>query len=435
MSEPHVSLAAGGTPAAVQPRIYYGYWIIALAFIAQFVAVGMLNYVAGAFMTPMSDALGWTRSEFTWPRTLGQLIMAFVGFVIGARVDQHGGRRFMLVGTTIIVIAALLLAQIQTYWQWLIINGVILTVGTALIGNLVVNVTLAKWFVVQRGRAVALSSMGVSFAGVLLVPAITFVIDGWGWRTAWQVLAVAAGLLMYPVALSMRRSPEDYGWHPDGLSHEQIAAGHGHRANVDYASSLTRAQALRTPAFYLLVLAFGLFTINIGVMLLQTIPFMTDAGFPRTTAALMITVASVPSMLSKPLWGYIIDRTNAMPLAALGAALTGVALLIIIFSVRAGSHAGVYSGYFLLGVGWGGMIPIQEVIWANFFGRRHIGAVRSAALPFSLLIGATAPLLTSYYFDWTGNYYGALFTVAGLNLLSALIISTIPKPTRLPGHG
>ncbi len=435
MSEPPVPLAAAGRRAPLQPRVYYGYWIIALAFVSQFVAVGMLNYVAGAFMTPMSDALGWTRSEFTWPRTLGQLFMALVGFVIGARVDRYGARRFMLAGTTIIVVAALLLSRIQSYWQWLVVNGVVLTVGTALIGNLVVNVTLAKWFVTQRGRAVALSSMGVSFAGVLLVPAITVVIDYWGWRTAWLVLAVAAGLLMYPVAMLMRRTPEDHGWHPDGLSHEQIAAGHGHRANADYASSLTRAQALRTPAFYLLVLAFGLFTINIGVMLLQTIPFMTDAGFPRTTAALMITVASVPSMLSKPFWGYIIDKADALPLAAFGAALTGVALLIIIFSVRAGSHPGVYCGYFLLGVGWGGMIPIQEVIWANFFGRRHIGAVRSAAMPFSLLIGASAPLLTSYYFDWVGNYYGALFTVAGLNLLSALIISTIPKPTRLAAHG
>lgn len=434
MSEPPIPAADGG-PATLEPRVYYGYWIIALAFVSQFIAVGMLNYVAGAFMTPMSDALGWTRSEFTWPRTLGQLIMALVGFVIGARVDRYGARRFMLAGTTIIVAAALLLSQIQAYWQWLLVNGVILTMGTALIGNLVVNVTLAKWFVTQRGRAVALSSMGVSFAGVLLVPAITVVIDAWGWRAAWQVLAVAAGLLMYPVAMLMRRTPEDHGWHPDGLSREQIAAGHGARASLDYASSLTRAQALRTPAFYLLVLAFGLFTINIGVMLLQTIPFMTDAGFPRTTAALMITVASLPSMLSKPLWGYIIDKADAMPMAALGAGLTGIALLIIIFSVRAGSHPGVYGGYFLLGIGWGGMIPIQEVIWANFFGRRHIGAVRSAAMPFSLLIGASAPLLTSYYFDWVGDYYGALFTVAGLNLLSALIISTIPRPTRMAEAG
>ena len=72
----------------------------------------------------------------------------------------------------------------------------------------------------------------------------------------------------------------------------------------------------------------------------------------------------------------------------------------------------------------------DELIWASFFGRRHIGAVRSAALPFSLLLGAIAPLAVSYYFDRVGNYDGALVTVAILNVLSSFMILAVPKPTR-----
>jgi MFS transporter, OFA family, oxalate/formate antiporter len=410
--------------------IYYGYWLVGLAFVAQFVAVGSLNYVAGPFMTPMIAELGWTRAEYTIPRTLGQFVMAFVGFMIGAQVDRHGGKRLMLIGTTVLIAAMLATAQITALWQWIVLNGLMLTVGVAMIGNLVVNVTLAKWFVLKRGRAVAISAMGVSFAGVLLVPAATWVIDLWGWRTAWQVLGIGATLLMYPVALLMRRAPEDYGLYPDGLSDDEISAGLGERASSDFASSLTRGQALRTWSFYLIVVAFGLFVINIGVMLLQTVPFMTDAGFSRMTASLMITVASVPSMLSKPIWGYFIDRVDAKPLAAAGAAITGLSLLVIIAAVHAGSLPGAWFGYFALGIGWGGMIPLQEVIWANFFGRRFLGAVRSAAMPFALIIGASAPLLTSMYFDVVGNYYGALLTVAILNVMSAVMIYLIPRPRR-----
>ena len=47
----------------------------------------------------------------------------------------------------------------------------------------------------------------------------------------------------------------------------------------------------------------------------------------------------------------------------------------------------------VLGFGWGGMIPLQEVIWASFFGRRFLGSIRGAAMPFSLLLGAPAPAL------------------------------------------
>ncbi len=421
------SSAESGLPP---PGIYYGYYLIVLAFVAQFVAVGALSYVSGPFMTPMTEALGWSRAEFTWPRSIGQFVMALAGFVIGAQVDRRGARPLMIGGTVLLAAALFVSAYVQNFWQWVLINGLLVTLGAALLGNLVVNVTLAKWFVLRRGRAVAMASMGVSFAGVMLAPLSTWLIDVAGWRLAWQLLAVGALLLTLPVALLMRRAPEDYGLYPDGLSQTQLAAGGGSQAALDYATSLTRAEALRTTSFYLIVLAFGLFVINIGVMLLQTVPYLTDAGFPRMTAALMITLASIPSLLSKPVWGHFIDKLDAQPLAACGAGITGLALLVIVFSVQAGALAGVYLGFLLLGVGWGGMIPLQEVIWANFFGRRHLGAIRGAAMPFSLLIGAGAPLATSYYFDLTGTYHGALLTVAVLNLLSALLIALVPKPGR-----
>ncbi len=413
---------------APPPRIYYGYWLIAAAFVAQFVAVGVQNYVIGAFMIPMTEELGWTRAEFTIPRTLGQLVMAMTGFIIGSQVDRHGARLFMLCGTGILAVALFLLSMVETLWQWILLNGLILTAGAAMIGNLVVNVTLAKWFVDFRGRAVAFAAMGVSFAGVLLTPLATWIVDTEGWRAAWQYLAVGTVLLIVPVAAAMRRAPEDYGLLPDGRNEADIKAGLGDRALADFNNSMTRAQAIRTPSFYLLVTAFGMFVITIQVMLLQTVPFMTDNGYDRTTAAIMITVASVPALLSKPVWGWLIDGLEPKPLAAGSAALTGCSLFVIVLSAQAGSLSGVYVGFALMGFGWGGMIPLQEVIWARFFGRRYLGAVRSAALPLSLLFTAGSPLATSYYYDVFGNYDGAILAVGASNLLSAVLILLVPAP-------
>lgn len=423
-----------GPGAAARAGIYYGYWIVGLAFVAQFVAAGVQNYVIGAFLAPMTAELGWTRAEYTIPRTLAQVVLAAAGLFIGTQVDRRGGRGLMLAGTAVLGVALVSLGWIDALWHWIALNGLVLTLGAALIGNLVVNVTLAKWFVAQRGRAVAIAAMGVSFAGVLLTPLSTLLVDRFGWRSAWQILGVGTALLMLPVAAAMRRSPEDHGLHPDGLSQADVAAGHGEYAAADLARSLTRAQALRSASFYLLVTAFGLFFVNIGVVLLQTIPFLTDSGFARTEASLMIAVTSVPSLLSKPLWGYFIDRLDARPLAAVGAATTGIALLAIVLAARAGSTQGVWAGYFLLGIGWGGMIPLQEVIWARFFGRAHLGAVRSAALPFSLFLSAAGPILTSYYYDVVGNYDGALLTVAALSLSSAAMLGFVPYP-RTPAFG
>jgi MFS family permease len=180
--------------------------------------------------------------------------------------------------------------------------------------------------------------------------------------------------------------------------------------------------------FYWLVLAFSFFLITIQVMLLQTVPFMTDAGYDRTTAALMITVASIPALLSKPIWGWLIDGLQPKPLASVSAGITGGSLFVIVFAAQSASMPGLIGGFALLGLGWGGMIPLQEVIWASFFGRRYLGAVRSAAMPFTIFLTAGAPIATSYYFDVVGNYDGAILAVGTANLISAVMILGLKKP-------
>ena len=410
--------------------IYYGYWLIVAAFIAQFVSVGAQSYVIGPFMIPMTTELGWTRAEFTLPRTIGQVVMAFTGFFIGSLVDRKGARGFMLGGVVILAAALFLLSKISTLWQWILLNGIVLTIGASLIGNLVVNVTLAKWFVDFRGRAIAFAAMGVSFAGVLLTPLATWAIDLYGWRTGWQLLSIGAFIFVVPTALAMRRSPEDYNLNLDGKSDHQVSQGFAQKAEDDFNNSMTRAQALRSLTFYWLVIAFGMFGITIQVMLIQTVPFMTDAGYDRTTAALMITIASVPALVSKPIWGWLIDGLQPKPLASISAAITGGSLFVIVYGAHVASLPILITGFAVLGFGWGGMIPLQEVIWASYFGRRYLGGVRSAAMPFSIMLTAGAPLATSYYYDVFGDYNGAILIVAVANMLSAVLILFLKKPNQ-----
>jgi MFS family permease len=415
--------------AAVPRRLYYGYWLLSAGFVAQFVAIGSQSYIFGAFLNPMTEELDWTRSEYTLARTIGQFAMAAAGLYVGGHVDRHGGRRLMQVGAVLLAAALLGCSLVQELWQWWLLNGLALTAGAAMIGNLVVNVTLAKWFVEKRGRVIGVAAMGVSFAGVVLTPLTTVLIDAVGWRDAWRVLAFAAVAIVLPLSLLMRRTPEDHGLHPDGRSTEEVARGAGEVAARDFASSLTRREAMQTRAFYMLVAAFALGALSIVVMLVQTIPYMTDAGYSRGVAALMVSLTSVPSLLSKPVWGYLVESIDARKLAATGFALNAASLLLIVLSVRAGATPLIFLGFFTLGLGWGGLIPLQEVIWASFFGRRYLGSVRSAGMPFTLTLGAAAPFGASVYFDSVGDYNGALLAIAGAAVVATILVLVIPSPT------
>ena len=414
--------------AAERRRPYYGWWMVGAAFLAAFATAGAQGYVAGAFLVPMSDELGWTRAEFLYGQTTGQFFMAFTGFFVGAYVDRWGARPLMFVGATLLAGALFAIAEVHELWQWVLLRGVFSMLGAALLGFLVVNVTLSKWFVEQRGRAIGLAAIGVSFAGVVLPPLMTWYVDEFGWRSAWRTLAVGVVVLGYPAAAIMRRTPEDHGLHPDGKSEQQMAAGEGARAVADFANSFTRAQAIRTRALYFLVVTFGLSSMGMITMIVLTIPFLTDSGFSRGTAALMVSVMAVPAAVSKPLWGYMGDRWSERWSTSLSFTMNAGAMLIIIAATRIESVPLLAVGYFVIGWGIGGQIPLQETIWASYFGRRYIGAVRSTAMPFTMLIAASGPILVASYFDKFGDYNVAMFGVAGAWATAAWIILLARRP-------
>ena len=152
---------------------------------------------------------------------------------------------------------------------------------------------------------------------------------------------------------------------------------------------------------------------------------MTDAGYSRLVASTMISIASVPAFITKPLWGNLIDKYSPSRLAALGAAITGCAVMLIVFSVANQFDWLIYASFLIMGIGWGGLLPLQEVIWASFFGRRYLGSVRSTAMPFTFGMSALGPVLVAYYYDIAGDYNLALLAIAICNLASAFMLYRI----------
>jgi OFA family oxalate/formate antiporter-like MFS transporter len=172
--------------------MFYGYWIVIAALVSQFVMTGTQVSIVGVFLKPVTEDLEWSRSEFFYAQTVGRFVFAFVGFFIGVYVDRFGARPLMLIGVVFLSITLFLVSEIHTLWQWVLLRGVIYTIGAVLVGNLVVNVTISKWFVEKRGRAIGIPSMGVSLAGVVWPPLMVAVTDEFGWRAAWRLLAVLA---------------------------------------------------------------------------------------------------------------------------------------------------------------------------------------------------------------------------------------------------
>ena len=421
--------APTAAPARPGGRIYYGWYIVAAALATNGMSACLQGYSTGVFFVPMTDDLGWTRTEFIVALTISQFVMAIVGALIGGLIDRHGGRMLMLAGAIVTSAALLATAEVDELWQWLVLRGVAQAIGVGLGGLLVANVVLSKWFVRYRGRALGIAVTGLSLAGVLTPTLLTPVVDDYGWRAGWRVLAVATALLMISAALVMRRQPEDHGLLPDGRTAEDPEAGEeAEQARLDYDTSLTRRQAIRSASLWLLIAAFGLGGLSFTALGAQTIPFLTDSGFSRTTAAGMLSLFALPGLLTRAFWGVLAERIQPRLLAAAAFLATAAAMTIIIPAARSGSTPLVALGFLTFGCGIAGFVPIQEVIWASFFGRRYLGGVRGVAMPFQLVFSAAGPFVVSLYYDAFASYDGVFAALGVCSLLATALVLAAPMP-------
>jgi sugar phosphate permease len=272
--------------------------------------------------------------------------------------------------------------------------------------------------------------------GVLMAPLASWWVEQYGWQTAWVLTGILVWVAIIPAALVIRRSPEEAGLMPDGMSAEDAeayAATHG-RASAVSEVQWTREEAVRTPAIWLVIFAYGIANIGLMAMLLHLFPFLTDKGYSRATAAGLFSVMSWSALLSKALWGMLMDRYHARILSAVGFAISGLAILALL--VVAGQSeilsVVVLAAY---GLGVGGTVPLQETVWASYFGRTHLGRIRAVAMPFSIVFGAGGPLLAGILYDSTGSYNVAFVLFAVFSGIGLALILLARPPLREQAEG
>ena len=251
------------SPLFAQPAkkaaVYYGWVIVVVGFLAHIASAFSISSTLSVFLKPLSSDLGISRGLFSLIRSGEILIGAAAAPVVGTLMDRYGGRWLMAAGGLISGAGFICLGQVRGFTQFMLVRWLLISPGDSLMGSMVVNVSISRWFVRMRGRALAIAGMGHGLAKVCMpVMAATLMLYV-GWRGSWVVFGVFALLLVVaPALLFMRRSPEEMGLLPDGGPVEvkeapakppkrQLAKRTG-ADNVEWS----RSEALRTPVFGLL---------------------------------------------------------------------------------------------------------------------------------------------------------------------------------------
>jgi MFS family permease len=412
----------------IKPRIFYGWYIVAVGFLSNIASSFALASTLALFLKPLTADLGVSRGVFSLLRSGEGIIGACLAPLIGTLVDRHGGARLMAVGTTLVGIGYLFLGHIDSFGQFVFIRLALVTVGDALMGASVVNIVIARWFVRQRGRALAISSMGVGFAKVCMPIVGAWLILMFGWRHTWTLFGLGAVVLgVAPALLVVRKSPEEMGLNPDGDSmvterpNRVVAAQAApRRKTVSDDVRWTPREALRTSAFWLLAITFGIASIGVTGLNLHIYSYVTDVGYSAVVAASVMSVIASMQLASPLAWGFLTERIDARYAAMLRFVVQGLGLGLAV--IMSGNLLCVYIGFFLYGIGLGGNMVLPDILWADYFGRLSLGQIRGMGILISQVLAAIGPPFFGFLFDITGGY-GLSFTIFGIVLMISAILS------------
>lgn len=97
-------------------------------------------------------------------------------------------------------------------------------------------------------------------------------------------------------------------------------------------------------------------------------------------------------------------------------------------TIMADSHPLMFVAMITFGLGIGVGMLMQSYLWAEYFGRQHLGSIRGAAMPIILFCGGIGAPLSGYVRDLTGSYRDVWLVAIVLMLLGALVLGTTPPP-------
>ncbi|MBI2328040.1 MAG: MFS transporter [Chloroflexi bacterium] len=424
------------------PRVFFGWWTVLASGIISFWGLGYHLYGFSALFKPIATELGFNRAVTSVAVAIGRLQGGIEGPVVGGLTDKFGPKWVLFFGIFLMGLSLILMYFVNSLWTFYLVWGVLL--GTS--GNIAlmtpINKAIGDWFVKKRGLAQGIRWGFRGLSGVLVLPLIAWLIITQGWRMTCVIGGVVMLVIGLPLTFLFKRyRPEYYGLLPDGARVTEEEARDTSRMidrGIKYAAEVeevefTLRQALRTPSYWLLIIAFGVHALAGPAISTHAIPFLTDIGIEPFRAAGIYAIIPGASIPARLIAGLIIDRIKKQHLRFI---LGGIYLLqavgITIFLLDR-SIAMIYVWFILYGFGQGAALVLMPLIRARYFGRKALGSIGGFATTFSVPVVMASPIYFGWVYDTTGNYNDA-FTLLAVLLAVAVLLAGLVAPPKPPAQ-
>jgi MFS family permease len=393
--------------AAERDARYEGWRVAIASGVGVFVSfASILVYTFGVFLKPLSEQFGWSRAAVSAAFGIAAMTVAVCSPPLGYLLDRVNPRRIVVpaiaVFGTALASLSLLTAPIWHLYAVFLVMGIVGN-GTA---QMAYSRAVSSWFDARRGMALAMVMSGGAIGAMVWPPAAEALIQYAGWRAACAILGGLVVAIGLPAAgLFLRERP---------------STRYGSRVPAQAAI----ADALRSRAFWIVVIVLFLTSIAQNGALTHMAALLTDRGVSPTRAATALAAMGGASLAGRFVTGWLLDRFFAprVALVLLTAAAVGTLVLSGAHSFAIGTVAAV-----LIGLGMGGEADVTPYVLLRYFGLKSFATLYGLTWTAYAIAGAIGPVLMGEVFDATASYTTLLVILAVVTASAASLMQLLPR--------
>lgn len=382
--------------------------LLAFGFLGVFWASLGQSFFISWFGLPIQGQLGLSAGVYGSIYSAATVCSGIIIVLFGGLIDRWPLPRFVICVAVGLCCACLAMGSAQSATGLFFGFFLIRLFGQGFFPH-TAQTTMARHFELNRGKALSISASGAPTGEVIMPVVLVMLIASVGWRYTWWIMALSVPFMYLPLAVWLLRKAK--------LDDSSMLPATAKNASSHKAAG--RREMLRDYRFWLALPAVvaGPFLVT-GVFIQFGFVIEQKQWDPVWVASCFIMLGSSHWVTSLSA-GVLVDRftaTSLLPILPLP--LIAAAWSLIVFD--GDWFVPVFMA--LLGANMGLSAPIVSSLWAENYGTRNLGSIRSLMTGIMIFATALAPVSYGLLID-RGVTIFVLFGSLGLGACVAVFLT------------
>lgn len=381
-------------------KSFYGWKVAAGSFIILAMPFAVIFLSHSIFLTPVTQALGFTATQFSLVFTIVAIATAIMSPIMGKIIRKYDVRYIMALCGAVVSISFAAFGLARELWQFYLLSAVLGAFATG-ITQIPISYTITNWFPSKKkGVATGIAFSGGNLGAFCTILTISNLMPKIGYEKCYFLLGGVMLVVTVLVSLFViKEKPSDLGQKPYG--DEEVKVVNKKSTASEELTGYTFKEAKSSSVFWVYVVAIVLLGVVFAGVQMHIPSYMQSIGHSASFASTVTSIVSIMGILSNVLIGMLLEKAGLK----LGMSIIGIAMIASIVCLLLGKTA-LFA--ILFAVIFGAFVAIAAMgpsyLTSEIFGKKDYGTILGTVIMFFQFGGAVGPTLSGFIYDTTGAY-------------------------------